>query len=101
MHVRHRDRQILNDPAVLFIVCNLELDGQGPVRSVVVLADKAVSLKPAGERRFRARDDTFLTRDRDWQQVVRLTASDGDKHSRKHLRAMGMQVHSHAWLKLV
>ena len=92
-----RDVEVLLDPRALVVVGDLELDRQRAVRAVVVLADEAVGLQPAGERRLGDLDGV----DRRHASSPNGADAGGDERALGDLRAVRVQVHPHADLELV
>ena len=87
--------------SILVVGRGLELDRERAVRAVVVLADEAVSLKPAGKSGLGDRDTLLVETPR--TDRPRTCCEPPDRHERAlgDLGPVGMEMHPHARLELV
>ena len=100
MHVGERDVEVARHPVELVVVGDLELDRQRAVGAVLVLADEAVGLQPAGERGL-GDGDAIVVVGSPRLVVEAATRTGGDQRAARNLRAVRVQVHAHAELELV
>ena len=99
MNVREYDVEVPRDPVVFVVAGDLKLDRQRTIGPLDVLADEAVGLKPAGERRLGDLQTVGLV----VFELVLEHARPAGSHERRagDLRTMGVEVQPHPHLELV